>query len=151
MGQETLKVKKTLQEVIMWVHPEGQVHGALYVSVDKQAQPVEDPHSVLNNNWPFLVLRRRDPDELRFYNRGSIIRVEYDQARPNDPATVDIPCRILMMDGAVFEGEISEVLPPERARLYDYLNQANDRFLRVYLDEGRVCLLNKSYIIQVTP
>lgn len=135
----------------MWVHPEGLVHGALYVSVDKQAQPVEDPHAVLNNEWPFLVLRRREPDEIRFYNRGSIIRVEYEQARPNDAAVITIPCCITLMDGAVFVGAIHEVLPPERARLYDYLNQAKDRFLRLYLDDDRVCLLNKSYIIQVTP
>jgi hypothetical protein len=151
VGQKSLKIHKTLQEVVMWVHPEGLVHGALYVSVDKQAQPVEDPHTVLNNDWPFLVLRRRDPDEIRFYNRGSIIRVEYDQARPKAPSSITLPCRITLMDGAVFEGEINEVLPPERARLYDYLNQATDRFLRLYLADDRVCLLNKSYIIQVTP
>lgn len=135
----------------MWVHPEGLVHGALYVSVDKQAQPVEDPHTVVNNDWPFLVLRRHNPDEIRFYNRGSIIRVEYEQAPANEPGAITIPCHITMMDGSVFEGNIHEVLPEERARLYDYLNQAKDRFLRLYLPDNRVYLLNKSYIIQVTP
>ncbi len=151
MGQKSLKINKTLQEVVMWVHPEGLVHGALYVSVDNEAQPVEDPHSVVNNDWPFLVLRRREPNEIRFYNRSSIIRIEYDQARPNNPAATKTSCRILMMDGSVFDGEINEELPAERARLYDYLNQANNRFLRLYLEDDRVCLLNKSYIIQVTP
>lgn len=135
----------------MWVHPEGLVHGSLYVSVDNQAQPVEDPHTILNKDVPFLVLRRREPDEIRFYNRASIIRVEYEQSRPDASATTQTNCRILMMDGSVFDGEINEALPSDRSRLYDYLNQVNTRFLRIYSDNNRVCLLNKSYIIQVTP
>ncbi|MBI3560424.1 MAG: hypothetical protein HY080_01715 [Gammaproteobacteria bacterium] len=151
MGNTILKITKTLHQLTLWVHPEGLVHGSLYVSVDTEARPVEDPHRVLNTDWPFIVLRRHHPDEIRFYNRGTIIRAEYTAPRPQVGNLVDLKCRIFMMDGSVFEGEIHAALPPEKARLYDYLNQADDRFLKLYLQDDQVCLLNKSYITQVTP
>ena len=54
------------------------------------------------------------------------------------------------MDGSLIDGEIIEVLHPDHARLYDYLNQAEDRFIRLYIGETQVCMVNKNYIIQVT-
>jgi hypothetical protein len=151
VGRTPLKITKTLREVSLWVHPEGLVQGALYVSVGDNDQPVEDPHQVMNTSWPFVVLKRSNPNEVRFYNRRSIIRVEYDGVPANQPATTTLHCHLQMMDGSRIDGMIQEVLPPEYSRLYDYLNQADDRFLRIYTDGDKVILLNKAYIIQVTP
>lgn len=151
MGRTPLKITKTLREVSLWVHPEGLVQGALYVSVGDNDQPGEDPHKVMNTSWPFVVLKRSDPDEVRFYNRRSIIRVEYAGAPEKQPAVTIMHCRLQMMDGSVVDGMIHEILPPEYSRLYDYLNQADDRFLRIYTNNNLVILLNKAYIIQVTP
>lgn len=151
MGRTPLKITKTLREVSLWVHPEGLVQGALYVSVGDNDQPVEDPHTVMNTSWPFIVLKRSDPDEVRFYNRRSIIRVEYVGAPDKQPAATIMHCRLQMMDGSVIDGMIHEILPPEYSRLYDYLNQADDRFLRIYTNGNQIILLNKAYIIQVTP
>jgi len=134
----------------MWVHPEGAVQGALFVAVDNTGNEAEDPRSVLNTNSPFLVLKRYAPDEIRFYNRSSIIRVEYDEPPPQNADATRLPCTMMMMDGSIIDGKIHEFLPPEHARLYDYLNQADDRFIKIYIADNRVCLVNKSYIIQVT-
>lgn len=134
----------------MWVHPEGLVKGAIFVRVGEDNSTQEDPRHVLNADKPFLVLCREQPDEVRFYNRSAIVRVEFEDSKPaGNPATV-IPCRVNMMDGSVVDGEIIEILPPDHARLYDYLNQAQDRFIRLYTGETQVCMVNKNYIIQVT-
>jgi hypothetical protein len=55
------------------------------------------------------------------------------------------------MDGSMISGEIREQLSPERARLYDYLNKDDDRFLKIFTGDDHICLVNKSYVIQVTP
>ena len=55
-----------------------------------------------------------------------------------------------MVDCSLIEGTIKEALPPEHARLYDYLNQQDCRFLKIYVSENEICLINKSYINQVT-
>lgn len=151
MKRASLKIAKTLQQVSLWIHPEGLVQGSLYLSVGENEQPVEDPLTVLNRDWPFLVLKRSNPNEIRFYNRNSIIRVEYEDAIPEDSNITSLRCQILMMDGSSIDGMIHEELPSDRARLYDYLNQENTRFLKVYTTENLVYLLNKSYIIQVRP
>jgi len=147
-----LKIPKSTREVTLWVHPEGQVVGALFLrehSVN-HAGP-EQPVEVLNQDTPFIVVQRKDPDELRFYNRNAIVRVEHpaaDQSVP--PGQVVLPCRLTLMDGSLFQGTIRETLPPDRARLFDYLNLEANRFIKLHLDGDTVCLLNKSYIIHIT-
>jgi len=37
-----------------------------------------------------------------------------------------------------------------RARLFDYLNQPDVRFIRLHLPEGGICLVNRNYVIHVT-
>ena len=134
----------------MWVHPEGLVKGAIFVTVGDDNTTQEDPRYVLNADKPFLVLYREAPEEIRFYNRAAIVRVEYEGNKPAGDASTVIACRIVMMDGSVIDGEIIEILPPDHSRLYDYLNQAHDRFIRLYTGESQVCMVNKNYIIQVT-
>jgi len=97
-------------------------------------------------------MRREQPDEIRFYNRASIIRVEYTAGEHDctEQETTTLRCRLMMMDGSMLEGHITESLPPEQSRLYDYLNQTDDRFIRLFLNDKDVCLVNKSYIIQVS-
>ena len=58
----------------------------------------------------------------------------------------DLPCRVYMMDGSVLEGAMRKSLPPERSRLYDYMNTDNPRFLKLYVESNAVCLVNKSYV-----
>lgn len=150
MAAKPLHIAKAQRQVEMWVHPEGLVKGAIFVRVGEDNMTQEDPRYVLNADKPFLVLYRDKPEEVRFYNRSAIIRVEFEDKKPADSSVTVIPCRINMMDGSVIDGEIIEMLPPDHARLYDYLNQAQDRFIRLYTGKTQVCMVNKNYIIQVT-
>ena len=150
MAAKPLRIAKARRQVQMWVHPEGLVKGAIFVTVGDDNTTQEDPRYVLNADKPFLVLYRENPDEVRFYNRSSIVRVEFEDDKPRDNRATVIPCRLNLMDGSVIDGEIVEVLPSDHARLYDYLNQAQDRFIRLYTAESQSCMVNKNYIIQVT-
>jgi len=143
-------ITKAQKQVEMWVHPEGLVKGAIFVRVGEDNAAQEDPRYVLNTDKPFLVLYRTGPEEYRFYNRSAIVRVEYEDSRPASDTETVIACRVHLMDGSIIDGEIIETLPPDHARLYDYLNQANDRFIRIYIGTDQVCMVNKNYIIQVS-
>lgn len=149
MSADILKVPKSKRKVSLWVHPEGQVIGSLFV---RQQSPhhagEESPAELLNEDHPFIVLEKENPEQLRFYNRNSIIRVEYSEESPSEADPIS--CQVNMMDGSVIEGTIREDLPPEHSRLFDYLNLDNTRFIKLYLTDDQVYLVNKSYIINVT-
>jgi hypothetical protein len=55
-----------------------------------------------------------------------------------------------MLDGALIEGTVRYPLPPSRARLYDYLNLGHESFAKLYMDDGTVCLVNKTYIVSAS-
>lgn len=150
MAVKPLRIAKARRQVSMWVHPEGLVKGAIFVAIGQDNSSQEDPRNVLNADKPFLVLYREQPEEVRFYNRSAIVRVEFEGDRPTDDATTVIPSRVHMMDGSMIEGDIIEVLPADHSRLYDYLNQAQERFIRIFTDNSQICMVNKHYIIQVT-
>lgn len=153
MSTGTLKINKTTHQVRLWVHPEGLVTGSLFIRNDQDENSVsESAYDVINQAEPFVVLKREQPDEVRFYNRNSIIRVEYAaDGLPAEDNAITLHCRLMMMDGSILEGAITEVLPEDQSRLYDYLNKTNDRFIRLHLNDKEICLVNKSYIIQVSP
>ncbi len=147
MGSDNLIVPKQLSQVTLWVHPEGIVEGALFVSIEHDPTNPEDPEEVLNYSSPFIVVRRQDPSELRFYNKSSIVRVHYSADEPDSAATARLRCTFHMMDGSLLRGEIRRSLPPDRSRFYDFLNLEQERFAKIHLDDGQVCLVNKSYIV----
>lgn len=149
MPSDFLKVPKSVRPVVLWVHPEGQVHGSLFVHTQSRSHAGEqDPAELLNEPEPFLIVQRDDPEELRFYQRSAIIRAEYPQAAGETPAeSAPFACRLYLMDGSVVSGQVHEALAPDRSRLIDYLNQPETRFVRVWVEEDQVCLVNKAYII----
>ncbi len=152
MSTENLRIPKQLSEVRLWIHPEGQVVASLFLSFTGEDMRPEDPLQVLNTDSRFLAIKREDPDEVRFYNKASIVRVEYleeviEDAQIKDP----LQCTMHMMDGSLIDGEIHRFLPPEHSRLYDYLNLDNEPFTKIHLQEGYVCLINKAYIVRVSP
>ncbi len=149
MSSKLLKIPKVLMPVRLWVHPEGQVVGALFVKEQaEQDNTAEQPLDILNRASPFVVVRRQEPDELRFYNRASIIRVEYEDVTESMPAedVTLLRCELQMMDGSVLDGEIREPLPVNFSRLFDYLNLQDNNFIKLHVDSVTVILVNKSYI-----
>lgn len=150
MNNEHLKVPKSLKQVTLWVHPEGQVPGYIYLRKHSALHAGEElPLEVLNRPEPFIVFKRESPEEMRFYNRKSIIRVEYTGLdKQKTRAIRPLPCRLQMMDGSLISGTIEEPLHPNKARLLDYLNNPDDVFVKLHM-EGNTALINKSYIIHV--
>lgn len=154
MKARILKVPKTEKDVSLWVNPDGLVKGSLFLLEQSHEHAgEEEPIEVLNQDSPFLVVRLHNPEQLRFYNRTSIIRVEYEQEAESSALGEQtiISCTIHLMDGSILEGTIRETLPPERARLFDYLNREKARFIRLYLSDTEVCLINKAFINYVSP
>jgi hypothetical protein len=150
-NKTTLKVSKKLCAVTLWVHPEGRVVGSIFL---REQGPdyggTEQPLEALNRCQSFLVFKVDDPDGLRFYNIKSIIRVEHE-SNDSDPSTEIEPmqCHLHMMDGSLIHGTIFESLPPDHARLLDYLNRGEENFIKVHVEGGLVYLINKSYINHV--
>lgn len=152
MDNNTLKVPKKLRPVTLWVHPEGRVIGSIYLRTQSPSHAgSEQPLEALNLCQSFLVFNRDEPPELRFYNIKSVTRVEYKATEEDELTTGSNPmrCHLQLMDGAYIDGTIRESLPPNHARLLDYLNRANETFIKIYMDDGLIYLINKSYINHV--
>jgi len=150
MESKLLKVPKVAREVTFWVHPEGRVIGSIFLRKQSAHHAGEEtPQEAMNYPEPFVVLRRDNPEELRFYNRKSVIRVEYS-GKDFQVATAIKPlaCELHLMDGSCIRGLIDEPLHPNRARLLDYLNRTEDQFIKLNVEQNTV-LVNKSYIIHV--
>jgi len=154
VDNNTLKVPKKLHPITLWVHPEGRVIGSIYLRIQSPNHAgSEQPLDALNLCESFLVFNRDEPPELRFYNIKSIIRAEYsakddgadEQQRKNNP----LRCHLQLMDGSYIDGIIRESLPPNHARLLDYLNRTDAIFIKMYMDDGKIYLINKSYINHV--
>lgn len=153
MNDHALRIPKKLQPVTLWVHPEGRVVGSIFLHLQSNQQAGEEkPQEILNHSDPFLVLKYDDPDSCRFYNKRSIVRAQYHEDNPQTTSEiVQLSCCLHMMDGSLLKGVIREFLPPEHSRLYDYINIDNEPFLKLHVDDQNVCLVNKSYIVRVTP
>lgn len=149
MPHASLQIPKKRKQVALWVYPEGRVLGALFVSHHtKRARREEDPLDILNHPAPFVVVRCHMSDEIRFYNKAAIVRIEYadkDSVALAPPAS--LPCQLHLMDGSMLVASIRQHRPPGRSRLYDGLNAADERFIKVHIDDGTICLVNKSYIV----
>jgi hypothetical protein len=153
MLREHLKIPKNLRKVTLWVHPEGLVVGSLFLRLQSANMPgEEDPLELLNTEDVFLVVKIEQPDELRFYNKSSVLRVEYDEDT-SAPFLMSEPlqCTLHLMDGSFISGIIRKPLSPDRSRLFDFLNLRQEQFMKIRSDDGRVCIVNKSYIVSVTP
>ena len=150
--ENPLKIPKIEKALRLWTHPDGLVLGSIFLHLpEPERSHIEDPWAVLNGVEDFLVVRLDGPEALRFYNKASLIRVEYqeDELYISDSGK-DLFCRVHMMDGSVIDGAMRKSLPPERSRLYDYMNTDNPRFLKLYVEGTGVCLINKTYVGFIT-
>ena len=83
---------------------------------------------------------------------GQTYDVEYqEEETPNEEGTgiKTLHCQVSLMDGSLIEGVVRYPLPPNHERLYDYLNLSKERFAKLYLEDGSICLVNKAYIVCV--
>ncbi|AOV16165.1 hypothetical protein BJI67_02970 [Acidihalobacter aeolianus] len=152
MVEQAWVIPKTLQQVRMWIHPEGQVLAGIYLMSERPGEEAAElPVSLMNQPQPFFPCQCHG-GELRFYNKNALVRMEYEApAEYALPAEVSLRGEFGLMDGSVFVGTIRENLPPDRGRLLDYLNVHVDRFVRIFLDDGSVALINKAYVVRAIP
>jgi len=145
MTAEFFKVPKQAKPVTLWVHPEGKVLAEIYVREQSLHHiGIEEPGELMNQSEPFIVIHRDDLNEFRFYNKASIVRIEYDDAV--ESAEDSLHCECHMMDGSLITGRINGNFPADRRRLYDYMNNKNFQFIPLHQGDGKVCLINKQYI-----
>lgn len=152
MNDGSLIIPKKQVPVTLWVHPEGRVKGSMFVHLPgSDSTREEQPSDVINEAADFVVIECEYPGKLRFYNKSSIIRVHYEDSlfSPVDEGRPQ-PCRITMMDGSLIEAEICKATPEERSRLYDYMNDTAERFLKLRPGGSEVLLINKSYVVYIS-
>ncbi|NNF97030.1 MAG: hypothetical protein HKM94_08905 [Halobacteria archaeon] len=94
MANDSLKIPKIKRQVSMWVHPEGQVIGSLFLREQRVNHAgMEEPIEVLNKDKAFIVLDREENGQVCFYNRNAIIRLEYEHTPSTTEAVQKIiPC-----------------------------------------------------------
>ncbi|MEA3413506.1 MAG: hypothetical protein U9R74_18515 [Pseudomonadota bacterium] len=155
MTNEAFRIPKNRRPVTIWIHPEGRVVGSMFVLPQSTHSVGEEkPIEVLNHPDPFLVIALDESGEIRFYNKRSIVRVIYpEESSEEGGELVQLACSLNMMDGSRLTGKIQEFLPPENARLFDYINSSSGggSFVKIHLEGGDVCLVNTAYIVQVAP
>ena len=87
-----------------------------------------------------------------FFHRDSIATVRVAaELEPTEDTQHTIPLEheveIRLFDGSLVHGLVTYVLPPDRARVIDFLNEA-PRFFRV-LEKDAVVLVNKRHVSEV--
>ena len=148
-----LKIPKKRKQLSLWVHPDGRVLGSIFLSLqNKNYTGEESVIEAVNHHDAFIVLKPEDSEEVRFYNKSSIVRIEYDlDEAAHSVGVTPLYCRVSMMDGSIIDGIVMQQLHPNNARLYDFLNKNDERFAEFHVGDGQICAVNKSYIVCVTP
>jgi hypothetical protein len=153
MDDSSLKIPKKPMPVTLWVHPEGRVVGSIFLHLPgPDTGRGEQPLDVMNEPTDFLVIQREPPEGVRFYNKASIVRLEYwDGAEAAAADGRPLPCHVTLMDGSMIDGALSKAAPVERSRLYDCMNDPADRFLKLLTGANEIILINKSYVVCINP
>lgn len=148
----TYRIPKREQPVELVVEPDGPIDGVLFLlPPGPDSGEGESPLDILNQDEPFLVVRC-GPDEIRCYNKRFIVEVRLrEPPRPDAETAPRIRCRFRLHDGREVEGAVREYLPPEHARLIDYLNVVSGPFIRLECSAGVVSLLNKRFCVRAIP
>jgi hypothetical protein len=111
---------------------------------------------LLNGSQDFFPALDAERDEMTFLNRAGIAVARVAEQHGRDvTAEFTLPSEheveITLVDGNVLQGLVSFVLPPERSRLIDFLNDSPPFFDLHLLDENRVALVNKRHVARVAP
>jgi hypothetical protein len=98
----------------------------------------------------FLPALDADGGDLHLLARAAISFVRLAAAEePGDAEELTIPTEhaleVVLRDGARLAGTVSYVLPPERSRPIDFLNEA-PAFFRLFTAPGEVLLVNREQV-----
>lgn len=98
----------------------------------------------------FLAVVDAASDAVQFLNRQSVAAARVSSEWESDENLAggeEHQVEIALIDGSELRGTVRYVMPPERSRLNDYLNDAQP-FVRLAQDE-KVTLVNKRHIARV--
>lgn len=109
---------------------------------------------ILNGGADFIPALDTTRDQVVFFNRAGITYAQVDATEERDPSDdltlpTEFHVELTFLHGGTLRGLVSYILPPDRARLVDYLN-AQPPFFRL-LHQERVSLVNKKHIAQLSP
>ncbi|MGH8502845.1 MAG: hypothetical protein ACREVE_10330 [Gammaproteobacteria bacterium] len=172
MNNDTLKIPKKLQQLELYVYPDGKVIGSIYLHLQSSRHTGEEkPEEMVNQPEPFLVVRCKEPDSFRIYNKKFIIWIKYHNNEQAQESTalmrlgpdrhmldlsaemagfVRLNCQLYLVDRSKLSGVIEEFLPPGHQRLFDFVNNNASAFVKLYLESGEICLVNKAYIVRLS-
>jgi hypothetical protein len=107
---------------------------------------------LLNGPGEFVPAYDLDSDTMTFLNRAGIAVARlpgYFEPESSEQHTLptEHDVEIILNDGAKLRGLVSYVLPPERCRLIDFLNDA-PLFFRL-LEQSTVSLVNRRHVALV--
>lgn len=111
--------------------------------------------SEMLNGGSFLPARDRAHGKVVFLTCQNIAvaRVAREVEADDDAAAHTIPTehevRVTLVDGQRLQGLLTYVLPPERARLIDFLNSC-PQFIPL-LEADHLALVNRAHIAQIDP
>ena len=84
---------------------------------------------------------------MRLVSRAAVVAVWIARDAAGGAAPLRSPVSVRLADGTLVTGEVCYWMPPERARLTDFLNQSSP-FLAV--DDGRrMALLRKDRVVEI--
>jgi len=107
---------------------------------------------LLNGASDFIPALEAETREMTFLNRTAVMIAEADaEAERTRADELTIPTEhaveVALIDGRKLRGHVSYVLPPDRGRLADFLNDGT-LFLPLHA-ESRVLLVHKRHIVRV--
>ena len=106
---------------------------------------------LLNGDTDFIPAVEMDTDAVTFLNRVGIAlaRVSPD-VEPVEDHTIptEHEVEITLVDGKTVNGLVTYMMPPDRSRLTDFLNDSPPFFRLV--EKDRIALVNKRHVARVT-
>lgn len=108
---------------------------------------------ILNGAGNFIPAVDTASDRVAFFNRTAIAYARVATTEERDESDdlnipTEFPVEVTLLDGKKVAGLVSFILPPDRARLVDFLNSPQP-FFRL-LQQDAVALVNKLHVAQIS-
>lgn len=136
---------------------EGAAHaGELYVMERvPQHEGAESVLEMLNRPQAFYAFRPEPGTDVMLVAKLHTMSVTLDRQAPMaDPARLSaaklLGIEVVLAGGTMFNGWASAELPPEQARLLDYLNSTQDRFFAVWT-HAATHYINRAHVLYARP
>jgi len=111
----------------------------------------ETPEDALNREEAFFPLTSEN--QTIFLAKSQVIAVTVSTVPVRDPDRVEaartLGMQVELSDGSEFVGAVTSELPPDRARVLDFLNHATGFFCLV--DQDAMRFVNRTHVRLVTP